>query len=82
MVNVAVMGNRIPLYGSGDSLSSSTGVPTVPVQLSLNFVIRSRAYVLGKLVKPRFYKKIACYITLDPKNINKPISLKKSCTYD
>ncbi|KAK4274681.1 hypothetical protein QN277_017870 [Acacia crassicarpa] len=81
-MSVAVMGNKIPLYGSGASLSSSTGVPTIPVQLTLNLVVRSRAYVLGKLVKPKFYKKIACYITLDPKNINKPLSLKKSCTYD
>ncbi|KAI9113504.1 hypothetical protein K1719_015431 [Acacia pycnantha] len=39
-------------------------------------------YVLWNLAKPKFCKKIACYITLDPKNINKPLPLKKSCTYD
>lgn len=81
-VSVAVMGNKIPLYGSGASLSSTTGVPAVPVQLKLNFVVRSRAYVLGKLVKPKFYRRIACSITLDPKKINDPMSLRKSCTYD
>ncbi|KAF7817488.1 Late embryogenesis abundant protein, LEA-14 [Senna tora] len=80
-VNVAVMGNKIPLYGSGASLSSTTGVPTVPVKLNLNFVVRSRAYVLGKLVKPKFYKRIECSITLDPKKINVSLSLKNSCTY-
>ncbi|RDX58158.1 hypothetical protein CR513_62546, partial [Mucuna pruriens] len=82
LVSVAVMGNKIPLYGSGASLSSTTGVPTVPVPLTLNFVLRSRAYVLGKLVKPKYYKTIQCSITLDPKKLNAPISLKKSCTYD
>lgn len=82
LVSVAVMGNKIPLYGSGASLSSTTGVPTVPVPLNLNFVLRSRAYVLGKLVKPKYYKTIQCSITLDPKKLNAPISLKKSCTYD
>ncbi|KAJ1392038.1 Late embryogenesis abundant protein [Sesbania bispinosa] len=82
LVNVAVMGNKIPLYGSGASLSSTTGVPTVPVPLTLNFVLRSRAYVLGKLVKPKYYKRINCSITLDPKKLNAPIPLKNSCTYD
>ncbi|KAK7251690.1 hypothetical protein RIF29_35105 [Crotalaria pallida] len=82
LVSVAVMGNKIPLYGSGASLSSSTGMPTVPVPLKLSFVIRSRAYVLGKLVKPKYYKRIECSITLDPKKLSVPLSLKNSCTYD
>ena len=81
-VTVTVMGNKVPLYGSGASLSSSTGTTTLPVSLKLNFVVRSSAYVLGKLVKPKFYKKIECDITFDPKKLNVPISLKKSCTYD
>nr|KYP61477.1 hypothetical protein KK1_015967 [Cajanus cajan] len=82
LVSVAVMGNKIPLYGSGASLSSTTGMPTVPVPLKLSFVIRSRAYVLGRLVKPKYYKRVECSINLDPKKINVPVSLKKSCTYD
>ncbi|KAB2082657.1 hypothetical protein E1A91_A05G218000v1 [Gossypium mustelinum] len=81
-VTVMVMGNKVPLYGSGASLSSSTGTTSLPVSLKLSFVVRSRAYVLGKLVKPKFYKKIECDITFDPKKLNVPISLKKSCTYD
>ncbi|KAL1327880.1 hypothetical protein HN51_037876 [Arachis hypogaea] len=81
VVSVAVMGNKIPLYGSGASLSSSTGMPTVPVPLKLSFVVRSKAYVLGKLVKPKYYKRIDCSITLDPNKITLPLSLKKSCTY-
>ncbi|XVF36296.1 hypothetical protein REPUB_Repub19eG0046000 [Reevesia pubescens] len=80
-VTVTVMGNKVPLYGSGASLSSSTGTTTLPVSLQLNFVVRSRAYVLGKLVNPKFYKKIECDITFDPKKLNVHISLKKSCTY-
>ncbi|KAH9758197.1 transmembrane protein [Citrus sinensis] len=83
-VSVAVMGNKIPLYGSGAGLSinSTTGSTSHPVPLNLNFVVRSRAYVLGKLVKPKFYKNIACSITFDPKKLNVPVSLKNSCTYD
>ncbi|KAK7271212.1 hypothetical protein RJT34_26922 [Clitoria ternatea] len=82
LVRVAVMGNKIPLYGSGASLSSTTGMPTVPVALNLKFVLRSRAYVLGKLVKPKYFKTIKCSITLDPKKLNSPVPLKNSCTYD
>ncbi|TXG52431.1 hypothetical protein EZV62_021600 [Acer yangbiense] len=81
-VTVVVTGNKIPLYGSGAGLSSSTGTTTLPVALKLNFVVRSKAYVLGKLVKPKFYKKIQCTVTFDPKKLNVPISLKNSCTYD
>ncbi|KAE8657084.1 putative BOI-related E3 ubiquitin-protein ligase 2-like [Hibiscus syriacus] len=81
-VTVTVMGNKVPLYGSGASLSSSTGTTAHPVSLKLSFVVRSRAYVLGKLVKPKFNKKIECDITYDPKKPNAPISIKKSCTYD
>lgn len=81
-VTVAVMGNKIPLYGSGAGLSSSTGTTSQPVDLKLSFVVRSRANVLGKLVKPRFYKKIECSVNFDPKKLNVPISLKHACTYD
>uniref|UniRef100_A0A5B6ZA62 Late embryogenesis abundant protein LEA-2 subgroup domain-containing protein n=1 Tax=Davidia involucrata TaxID=16924 RepID=A0A5B6ZA62_DAVIN len=81
-IAISVISNKIPLYGSGASLSSSTGTTTVPVPLELNFMVRSRAYVLGKLVKPKFNKKIECSIVFDPKKLNVPISLKNSCTYD
>lgn len=82
LVSVAVMGSKVPLYGSGASLSSTTGMPTVPVPLNLNFVMRSRAYVLGNLVKHKYYKRIQCSITLDPKKLGALVSLKNSCTYD
>lgn len=82
LVSVPVMGSKIPLYGSGVGLSTSTGTTTEPVHLKLRFVVKSRAYVLGKLVKPKFNKKIECSVVFDSKKINAPISLKNSCTYD
>lgn len=53
-----------------------------PVPMTLNFVVRSRANVLGKLVSPKFYKEINCPVVFDQKHLNVPISLKDSCTYD
>ncbi|KAL9396572.1 hypothetical protein Peur_010825 [Populus x canadensis] len=81
-VAISVISNKIPLYGSGAGLSSSTGTTTLPVPLKMNFVVRSRAYVLGKLVKTKFNRKIECDFTFDPKKLNVPISLKEACTYD
>ncbi|KAI5598178.1 hypothetical protein BDE02_02G115100 [Populus trichocarpa] len=79
-VAIPVISNKIPLYGSGAGLSSSTGTTTLPVPLKMNFVVRSRAYVLGKLVKTKFNRKIECDFTFDPKKLNVPISLKEACT--
>ncbi|KAJ4966880.1 hypothetical protein NE237_018729 [Protea cynaroides] len=81
-VAVVVSGNKIPMYGGGASLSSSGGNLTAPVHLKLDFMVRSRAYVLGKLVKPLFYRNIDCSVVFDPKKINVPLSLKNSCSYD
>ncbi|KAL2512671.1 hypothetical protein Adt_18271 [Abeliophyllum distichum] len=81
-VVVSVIGDKIPMYGSGASLSTPTGTTTLKVPLKLDFTVRSKAYVLGTLVKPKFYKKIECSIVIDPKKLNVPISLKNSCTYD
>ncbi|KAG7029333.1 hypothetical protein SDJN02_07671, partial [Cucurbita argyrosperma subsp. argyrosperma] len=79
-LTIHVIGTRVPLYGSGASLSSSTGTTATPVPLKLSFVIRSRAYVLGQLVKPKFYRHIDCPIIFDPKKLNVPMSLK-NCTF-
>ncbi|KAK9109228.1 hypothetical protein Sjap_017288 [Stephania japonica] len=79
-VTIVVEGNKIPLYGSGAGLSTPTGTTNLPVPLELNFVVRSKAYVLGKLVKPRFYKTIGCSVVLDLKKLNVPTMLK-NCTY-
>ncbi|ERN16057.1 hypothetical protein AMTRI_Chr11g152010 [Amborella trichopoda] len=80
LVQTVVQGDEIPLYGGGSNLSSSDQ-DNMKVKLNLSFVIRSRAYVLGKLVKPKFYKRIQCSVVLDKRKLEKPISLKNSCTY-
>lgn len=80
-VIVTLRGRNIPLYGGGASLGSSNGAPIQPVPLTLNFMVRSRAYVLGKLVKPKFYRRIQCSVVIDPKKMNTAITLKNKCTY-
>ncbi|MCL7038056.1 hypothetical protein MKW94_026463 [Papaver nudicaule] len=79
-LTVVVQGNKIPLYGGGATLSSSTGTTTLPMPMKLNFNIRSRAYVLGRIVKPKFYKSVNCSVVFDPKKLNVAIPLN-NCTY-
>ncbi|KAF7809837.1 Late embryogenesis abundant protein [Senna tora] len=81
-MRVTVRGSGIPLYGGGSSLSSVNGAPVDGVPLSLRFMVRSRANVLGKLVKPKFYKKVECSVVMDSKKMNVAIPLKDKCTYE
>lgn len=81
-LKLVVTGDRVPLYGGGASLTSVQGktngtVPPVP--LSLAFTVRARAYVLGKLVKPKFYVDVQCNVNMDQTKLNKPVSLKNKC---
>lgn len=79
-VSIVVEGKKVPLYGASGGLSSSDADGGIPLQLV--FGIRSKAYVLGKLVKPKFQKDIHCNFVLDS-NTLKPIrSLQKACRYD
>ncbi|KAJ7944432.1 Late embryogenesis abundant protein [Quillaja saponaria] len=81
LVSVMLEGSNIPLYGGGATLSSLNGAPVEAVSLKLNMMVRSRAYVLGKLVKPKFSNNAECWIVMDPKKMYVPISLKNKCTY-
>lgn len=80
VVVVPVIGNKITLYGCGARLSTATGITPLPVPLKLNFTLQSRSYVLGRAMKPRFYKTIDCLVTVHPQKPNVAIPLK-DCTY-
>ncbi|KAF6172539.1 hypothetical protein GIB67_007052 [Kingdonia uniflora] len=77
-----VEGKQVPLYG-GLSLHRTTidNPDSVSVPLNLTFIVRSRAYVLGKLVMPKFYKHVRCFIVLKDNHLGKSIDLKDSCVY-
>ncbi|KAL6652901.1 hypothetical protein ACP70R_011826 [Stipagrostis hirtigluma subsp. patula] len=94
-LTVSVVGDKVPLYGGGAGLSTTPTVlppakkkqppvvvPPPPVPLRLAVRLRSRAFVLGRLVKPKFYTDVRCSVTLDQTKIGKPVSLNKACTYD
>ena len=81
-VTVQVMGDSIPLYGGGSSINTNDkGGVISPVPLNLNFTVRSRAYVLGRLVKPKFYKSNNCFVVMTPKKLKIAMPLKNNCPY-
>ncbi|KAK1437843.1 hypothetical protein QVD17_03643 [Tagetes erecta] len=77
-----VLGYQMPLYGSVSPFNAAIGhLKNVIVPVNLTFVMRSRAYILGRLVKPKFYKHVLCQVTLRGNQIGKRVNLTDSCTY-
>lgn len=74
-VSVAVLGNKVPLYGGGPTLTAA------PVPMVLKTTLHSQAYVLGALVKPKFTLAVECRVLMNAAKQNKPISLEKACHY-
>ncbi|KAD6795862.1 hypothetical protein E3N88_06758 [Mikania micrantha] len=82
LVSVNLQGRGVPLYGGGVNWNTMDGKLIAPVPLNLNFTVKAKAYVLGKLVKPKFHRKVSCAIVYKPTKVNVPISLKNSCTVE
>ncbi|KMT01304.1 hypothetical protein BVRB_9g213200 [Beta vulgaris subsp. vulgaris] len=86
-ITTVVHGHQIPLYGGMSVVSNaragnSLHTEKVNVGLNLTFTVRSRAYILGKLVKSKFYKHIRCPVTLHATRLGKPMNLLHSCVYE
>ncbi|CAA7404476.1 unnamed protein product [Spirodela intermedia] len=80
-LTVVVRGERIPLYGSIPASGGDGGHNPPPVPVTLSFTVKSRAYVLGKLVKPKFSVPVRCLVALDRTKLNAAVALKNSCHY-
>lgn len=75
-IATVVHGHQIPLYGS-----VSPHLDTLSLPLNLTLVLRSRAYILGRLVTSNFHTRIICSFTLNANRLPKPMSLIHSCTH-
>ncbi|KAG4209541.1 hypothetical protein ERO13_A03G206800v2 [Gossypium hirsutum] len=77
-----VKGYQVPLYGGIPVLANTREhKESIAVPLNLTFVMRSRGYILGRLVKTKFYGKIRCFVTLKGNKLGKPLNLTDSCIY-
>ncbi|KAH7518328.1 hypothetical protein FEM48_Zijuj09G0159700 [Ziziphus jujuba var. spinosa] len=81
-VLTTVLGHQVPVYGGLSFIGGARdNQENLVVPLNLTFVMRSRAYILGKLVKSKFYRRITCSVTLRRSKLGKPSNLTNSCTY-
>ncbi|KAF9621493.1 hypothetical protein IFM89_021797 [Coptis chinensis] len=78
-ITTTVSATQVPLYGGLSTRNTQLEKETVP--LNLTFVVRSRAYVLGKLVKPKFYRKIRCLVNVKGNRLGHPFNLTNKCAY-
>ncbi|XP_062086766.1 uncharacterized protein LOC133793252 [Humulus lupulus] len=81
-VVTVVLGHQIPLYGGISVVGGAKdNIENVVIPLKLTFKMRSRAYILGKLVKSKFYTKVQCSVMLKGSKLGKPLKMTNSCTY-
>lgn len=78
-VNAIIQGVKVPLYGAGGMLTLSPTNTKVP--LVLDFEIRSRGYVVGKLVRVSHRKHVSCLFTADSSKTKPIVFAKNACTY-
>ncbi|KAH8505268.1 hypothetical protein H0E87_012497 [Populus deltoides] len=78
-VSVNLKGTKVPLYGAGAGLAASEDNGGIP--MTLVFEVRSIGNVVGKLVKPRHRRRVACSLAIDSRS-SKAIKFQEdSCTY-
>lgn len=81
-VSVILEGTKVPLYGAGSSLAVSNNNNVVEYPFTLEFEIKSRGDVVGKLVRTKHKRKVSCPLVIDSIR-TKPIKFKRdTCTYD
>lgn len=78
--SVILHGDKVPLYGAGASLTVSDKGAVVP--LKLQFTIRSRGNVIGKLVRVKNYKHVSCHLNVNSTNFKTVKIPQNRCTYD
>lgn len=78
-VNVVLQGVKVPLYGAGAGLMLTNTNTKVP--LVLDFELRSRGYVVGKLVRVTHRKHISCNFTADSSKTKPIVFSKHACIY-
>lgn len=82
-VLVVVSGHQVPLYGGVSALiGARQQKQSVALPLTLTFVVRSRAHILGSLVRSKFYSRIRCSVTLHGNKLGKHTNMTHSCLYN
>lgn len=79
VASVILHGEKIPLYGAGATFDLSNTGGAVP--LTLDLAVRTRGYVIGKLVRVTHAKRVKCPVVIKSRS-SKPIRFTQSaCSY-
>ncbi|KAF8643686.1 hypothetical protein HU200_066746 [Digitaria exilis] len=68
-------GEKTPLYGAGATLGSSNAGGRVA--LTLELAVRTRGFVMGKLVRVTHARRVKCPVAIDPGS-SKPVRFRQS----
>ncbi|TVU22988.1 hypothetical protein EJB05_32713 [Eragrostis curvula] len=80
VASVVLHGEKTPLYGAGATLDLSNTGGTVPLTLELD--VRTKGYVIGKLVRVSHAKRVKCQIVIGSGS-SKPVRFRQSaCSYN
>ncbi|KAL6627140.1 hypothetical protein ACP70R_030866 [Stipagrostis hirtigluma subsp. patula] len=79
VASVLVHGEKTPLYGAGATLGLSSTGGAVPLTLQLK--VRTRGYVIGKLVRVTHGKRVKCPVVISSGS-SKPVRfIQSACSY-
>ncbi|KAL9660282.1 hypothetical protein QQ045_025095 [Rhodiola kirilowii] len=77
MVKTVVQGRQVPVYGAVTGISDK-GKFVLPMNLTL--MVRSKAYIMGQLVRSKFYNQVRCPVTLRGNQLGKKLNVT-NCVY-
>ncbi|KAK4430833.1 hypothetical protein Salat_0845000 [Sesamum alatum] len=79
IMQVSLVGQGVPLYGSGMALAASDESGGIPFKLELG--IQSRGYLVGKLVKTKHTRHVSCSLVINSEHTKDIIFETNSCKY-
>uniref|UniRef100_A0A7N0V951 Late embryogenesis abundant protein LEA-2 subgroup domain-containing protein n=1 Tax=Kalanchoe fedtschenkoi TaxID=63787 RepID=A0A7N0V951_KALFE len=74
-VVTVVSGHQVPVYGAVTAIKDAREMNKFVLPMNLTLKVRSRAYILGKLVRSKFYNQIRCPVTLQGDKFGKKLNV-------
>lgn len=80
-VETLVKGHQVPVYGAVTAIKDTHEKDKFILPMNLTMKVRSRAYILGKLVRSKFYNQVRCPVTLRGDKLGKKLNVS-NCVYE
>uniref|UniRef100_A0A7N0RDI3 Late embryogenesis abundant protein LEA-2 subgroup domain-containing protein n=1 Tax=Kalanchoe fedtschenkoi TaxID=63787 RepID=A0A7N0RDI3_KALFE len=80
-VETEVNGHQVPVYGAVTAINDVRDKRKFVLPMNLTLAVRSRADVLGRLVRSKFYDQVRCPVTLRGDKLGKKLKVS-NCVYE